>query len=88
DRLTAVGKRQAALASARAKYDKQRQLTQTMAGNGAMAAASGGGALYAGARFIAPSLEFDASMSRVQAISRLDKNDGQMKALREQAREL
>lgn len=88
DRLTAVGKRQAALANVWAKYNKQRQLTQTMAGNGAMAAASGGGALYAGTRFIAPSVEFDASMSRVQAISRLDKNDGQMKALREQAREL
>lgn len=88
DRLTAVGKRQTALANARTQYEKQKQLTQAVASRGAMAAASGGGALYAGARLMAPGVEFDASMSRVQAISRLDKDDGQLKDLREQAREL
>ncbi|NNA66225.1 phage tail tape measure protein [Pseudomonas gessardii] len=88
DRLTAVSKRQSALASARASYDKQRQATQGLASTGAMAAASGGGALYAGARLMAPGVEFGASMSRVQAISRLDNNDEQLSSLREQARQL
>ncbi|WP_019409482.1 phage tail tape measure protein [Pseudomonas psychrophila] len=88
DRLNAIGKRQNALATARANYDRQRQTAQSMAGTGAMAAASGGAALYAGARLIKPGVEFDASMSRVQAISRLDKDDPQLKALRDQARQL
>ncbi|WP_278940682.1 phage tail tape measure protein [Pseudomonas helleri] len=88
DRLNAIGKRQNALATARANYDRQRQTAQSMAGTGAMAAASGGAALYAGARLIKPGVEFDASMSRVQAISRLDKNDPELKAMRDQSRHL
>lgn len=88
DRLTAIGKQQSALATARSKNEKQRQATQRLASSGAVAGASGAGALYAGSRFMTPGLEFNASMSRVQAISRLDKNDEQFKSLRDQARVL
>lgn len=92
DRLVAIGKHRNALANARATYDKQKQLAGNMASKGAGAVAGGGAALYGGARVLTPGLEFDASMSRVQAITRLDKNNPeqaeQLKGLRNQAREL
>jgi TP901 family phage tail tape measure protein len=50
--------------------------------------AAGSGILYAGARMLAPGLEFDASMSKVQSLTRLGKDDPQLAALRDQARQL
>ena len=44
--------------------------------------------LYAGAQLMAPGLEFDAAMSKVQALTRLDGASEEMAALREQARQL
>lgn len=92
DRLAAIGKRQNTLANARATYEKQRQLSGSLAAKGTTAIAAGGAALYGAARVVAPGVEFDASMSRVQAITRLDKSDSeqaqQLQALRNQAREL
>lgn len=88
DRLDAINKRQGALATARANYNKQRQFAQNLASTGTVTAAAGGGALYSGARMLAPGVEFAASMSRVQAISRLEKDDEQFKGLRNQARGL
>jgi TP901 family phage tail tape measure protein len=73
-------------------YQRSKQSAQAMAGKGSAAVAGGGAALYAGSRLMQPGLEFDASMSRVQAITRLDKDDPetseQLRGLREQAREL
>ena len=59
-----------------------------MAGKGTAAAASGGAALYASAKMIMPGIDFDASMSKVQAITRLDQNAPELLDLRKQARGL
>lgn len=77
-----------ALAKAQQSFQQGKQNAQALAGKGATSMAAGGAALYAGARVLAPGITFDASMSRVQAISRLDKKDPQLKDLRDQARHL
>lgn len=87
-RMQALAQQNKRLAQARAQYDKTQQLAGSMAGSGAAGLASGSGILYAGARLLAPGLDFDASMSKVQALTRLDKNSPELEALREQARQL
>ena len=84
-RLTAQQKQ---LGKAKAEYERSQQLAGSMAGAGAGGLATGGGILYAGAQMMAPGLEFDASMSKVQALTRLDGGSEEMTALREQARQL
>ena len=57
--------------------------------NKAMGLAVGGAAAtYAGARFIQPGIELEQNLSKVQAVTRLDKNNPQYQALVEQAKEL
>lgn len=46
------------------------------------------GAGYAATRLMQPGFSFAGEMSKVQALTRLDKNDPQFKALKEQAKEL
>lgn len=87
-RLEDLTRQQQRLTRASQTYQRQQQAVGKLAGKGAAAAAGGGAALYAGARLIKPGVEFDASMSRVQAISRLGNDDEQLKSLRNQAREL
>ena len=87
-RMQALSQQTKRLAQARAQYDKTQQLAGSMAGSGAAGLASGSGILYAGARMLAPGLDFDASMSKVQSLTRLDKNNPELEALREQARQL
>ncbi len=87
-RLAALGAQQRRLAAGRAAFDQSKNLARGMAGKGATAAAGGSATLYAGAKLLAPGIDFDASMSKVQAISRLDKNSEAFGALRHQAREL
>ncbi|SFT49242.1 phage tail tape measure protein [Pseudomonas marincola] len=84
-RLTAQQQR---LASAKQGFQRTQGLAGSMAAQGAGGLAAGSGILYSGARMLAPGLDFDASMSKVQALTRLDKNSPQLKALRDQAREL
>jgi len=79
---------QARYQRARESYERGRGLAGNMAGLGAGGLVAGGGMLYAGTRFIAPGFDFDASMSKVQALARLDKQDAEMQALRKQARDL
>jgi len=87
-RMQALSQQTKRLAQARAQYDKTQQLAGSMAGSGAAGLASGSGILYAGARLLAPGLDFDASMSKVQSLTRLDKNSPELEALREKARQL
>ncbi len=84
-RLTAQHKR---LGQAKADYERTSALAGSMAATGAGGLATGSGILYAGARMMAPGLEFDTSMSKVQALTRLDAGSEEMAALREQARQL
>lgn len=51
-------------------------------------AVGGAAATYAGARFIQPGVELEQNLSKVQAVTRLDKNSPQYQALVAQAKEL
>ncbi len=87
-RMQALAQQSKRLAQARAQYDKTQQLAGSMAGSGAAGLASGSGILYGLRTALAPGMEFDATMSRVQALTNLDKGDEQLAALRAQARKL
>jgi TP901 family phage tail tape measure protein len=87
-RLAALAAQQRRLAAARATLQNHRDIASSMLGKGASAAATGGAALYAGARMIMPGIDFDASMSKVQAITRLDQHSVELSDLRTQARGL
>ncbi|MEN4608215.1 phage tail tape measure protein [Pantoea agglomerans] len=78
----------AAVTQARARYDRLQTLSGKLRGAGTMAMAGGAAAGYAAGRFLAPAVGFGAEMSRVQALTRLDKNDEQLSALRQQAKKL
>ncbi|WP_417787517.1 phage tail tape measure protein [Stutzerimonas xanthomarina] len=84
-KLTAQQKR---LGQAKADYERTSALAGSMAATGAGGLATGSGILYAGARMMAPGLEFDASMSKVQALTKLDAGSEELDALRQQARDL
>lgn len=76
------------MAAAKGSYQKTMDVRNKMAGTGAAAMATGGASLYASKKFLAPGYEFETGMSKVQALTRLDKNSDEYKALRGQAREL
>lgn len=87
-RLESVAASQAKLAAAKEQYERTQQMASNMATTGAAGLAAGGGALYAGARFMQTGIDFDSSMSEVQALARLDKQSDAMEKLRAQARQL
>ena len=76
------------MAAAKGSYQQTMDVRNKMAATGATAMATGGAALYAGKKFMAPGYDFEVGMSKVQALTRLDKNSEEYKALREQARQL
>ncbi|MEJ2794392.1 phage tail tape measure protein [Iodobacter sp. LRB] len=86
--LERLGRQMQRQHAARATYDRSMNARNNLAGAGAGMAVAGGGALYAARRVMGPGLDFDAEMSSVQALTRLDKNGPQLAALRKQAREL
>lgn len=87
-RLKRITAQQQRLARAKQQYDQTQALAGSMAATGAGGLATGSGILYAGARMLAPGLDFDASMSKVQALTRLSGDSPELAALREQARQL
>lgn len=70
------------------RLERQSQNMSSMRGNAIGLAAGGAAATYAGARFIQPGLDLETNLSKVQAVTRLDKNSPQYQALVEQAKEL
>lgn len=88
DAMARAAAQQRQLTEAKAAYDKRIATAGKLAGTGAKTTATGAAMLYGGARFMGEGLSFDATMSRVQALARLDKDSDEMKALRAQAREL
>lgn len=80
--------RLAAVTRAQASYERAKETGSKLRGGGTMAIAGAGAAGYAGGRFLAPAVGFDEEMSRVQALTRLDKGDSQLAALRAQAKKL
>ncbi|MFZ2843364.1 phage tail tape measure protein [Psychrobacter sp.] len=66
----------------------QYQKTMGMRNQAIGLAMGGAAATYAGARFLKPGLEFEKEMSRLQALTRLDKTSAQLEALKTQAKML
>ncbi|MGA4641291.1 phage tail tape measure protein [Stutzerimonas stutzeri] len=87
-RLKQVTAQQKRLGLAKEQYERTSALAGSMAATGAGGLASGSGILYAGAQLMAPGVQFDTDMSKVQALTRLDKGDEQLAAMRAQARQL
>ncbi|WP_205714853.1 phage tail tape measure protein, partial [Escherichia coli] len=73
---------------ARERYSRAQETAGKLKTGGALAigAAAAGG--YAAGRFLQPALGVGKEMSRVQALTRIDKNSPQFKGLREQALKL
>ncbi|HCS1853459.1 TPA: phage tail tape measure protein [Shigella dysenteriae] len=73
---------------ARERYSRAQETAGKLKTGGALAigAAAAGG--YAAGCFLQPAIGFGKEMSRVQALTRIDKNSPQFKALREQALKL
>lgn len=77
-----------AVTHAQNQYAKAKEVRNKLAQKGAVAVASGSGVVYGGARFLKPGFDFDMAMSEVQARTGLTKDSAQMKALREQAKQI
>lgn len=78
----------ARVTQARSRYERLQQTAGKLRGAGGVALGTAAGAGYAAGRFLAPAVGFDREMSRVGALTRIDKSDPQFAALREQAKKL
>nr|WP_300309233.1 phage tail tape measure protein [Halomonas sp.] len=87
-RLKRVADQQRRATQASRAYGRTMGHLNRMAGVGATGVATGGAALYGSARMLTPGVDYGAAISRVQALTRLGKDDPLMQALRDQAREL
>ncbi|WP_249977615.1 phage tail tape measure protein [Vreelandella olivaria] len=87
-RLKRLAEQQRNTARARGQYDRTMNLRNSMAGTGAGMMASGGAALYAGARLMAPGVAWAEQMSTLQAVGRFTAEDERYQALRQQSRDL
>lgn len=80
--------RLAAVTRAQASYEKAKDAGAKLRGGGTAAVAGAAVAGYASGRFLSPAVGFDTDMSRVMALTRMDKGDGRFTDLREQAKKL
>ncbi|WP_110709224.1 phage tail tape measure protein [Salinicola sp. CR57] len=87
-RMGEVARKQKQLAQAQQRYHRSIGRANNMTGAGFTAAATGGAALYGAGRLLSPGVEYGETMSRVQALTRLDKEDPRFAALKEQSRDL
>ncbi|MGL6051885.1 MAG: phage tail tape measure protein [Aeromonas salmonicida] len=87
-KLGQMADQQKRLNQIKSNYDKTMSMRSSMAGYGAAGMATGAAAIYKGTNIAGKAMGFDVDMSKVQAITRLDKGSGELAALRAQAREL
>lgn len=73
---------------ARERYSRAQETAGKLKTGGALAIGAAAAGCYAAGRFLQPAIGFGKEMSRVQALTRIDKNSPQFKALREQALKL
>ena len=78
----------AAVTQARKRYEGAQQMAGKLRSGGAIALGTATAAGYGAGRFLSPAVGFDEEMSNVQALTRLDKGDSQLAALRSQAKKL
>ncbi|CAG9420780.1 phage tail tape measure protein [Providencia alcalifaciens] len=76
------------MSSARNSYQSAMDTRNKIAGSGAAMTATGIGMGYAAKKVLAPGYDFEIGMSKVQALTRLDKDSADYKMLRTQARDL
>lgn len=86
--LGKVAEQQRKLSAAREKYQQTTTVASNLAVSGAAGYMTGRRALGGMTGFMQEGMDFDKEMSKVQALTRLDKNSDQMQALRDQARQL
>ncbi|MFB2831756.1 phage tail tape measure protein [Aeromonas jandaei] len=87
-KLGQLADQQKRLAQVKASYDKTMSMRGTMAGYGAAGMATGAAGLYKINSIASVGLDFDAQMSKVQALTRLQKGSEELAMLRQQARDL
>ncbi|HEA3602752.1 TPA: phage tail tape measure protein [Escherichia coli] len=73
---------------ARERYSRVQETAGKLKTGGALATGAAAAGGYAAGRFLQPAIGFGKEMSRVQALTRIDQNSPQFKALREQALKL
>ncbi|HBB3148846.1 TPA: phage tail tape measure protein, partial [Escherichia coli] len=73
---------------AREQYSRAQETAGKLKTGGALATGAAAAGGYAAGRFLQPAIGFGKEMSRVQALTRIDQNSPQFKALREQALKL
>ena len=78
----------AATQKAQARYEQAKETAGKLRGAGMWVMLGTAAAGYAGGSFLAPAIGFDEEMSRVQALTRLNKDSSQMGDLRAQAKKL
>ncbi|MCN8286142.1 phage tail tape measure protein [Escherichia coli] len=78
----------AATQKAQARYEQAKETAGKLRGAGMGMMLGTAAAGYAGGSFLAPAIGFDEEMSRVQALTRLNKDSSQMGDLRAQAKKL
>ncbi|HHP7258323.1 TPA: phage tail tape measure protein [Shigella sonnei] len=78
----------ARVTQARERYSRAQETAGKLKTGGALATGAAAAGGYAAGRFLQPAIGFGKEMSRVQALTRIDKNSPQFKALREQALKL
>lgn len=76
------------MSNARNSYQKTLDVRNKMAGSGAAMIATGVGVLYGAKRTLSAGFDFEKGMSSVQALTRLNNDSPELKALTEQARQL
>ncbi|MBG5931488.1 phage tail tape measure protein [Providencia rettgeri] len=86
--LKRVANQEKRMSAAKNSYQNAMGVRNKMAGSGAGMLASGVGLGYAAKKVLVPGYDFEIGMSKVQALTRLDKNSDDYKMLREQARDL
>ncbi|EMX2854948.1 phage tail tape measure protein [Yersinia enterocolitica] len=77
-----------AVTQAHARYEQMQQTADKLRSSGTMAVVGATAAGYVAGRFLSPAVNFDREMSRVQALTRIDKNSADFSALRDQAKKL
>ncbi|EPY9866116.1 phage tail tape measure protein [Klebsiella pneumoniae] len=78
----------AATTRAQASYERTKETAGKLRGAGMGMTLGAAATGYAAGSFLAPAVGFDTDMSRVMALTRMDKNDSRFTDLREQAKKL
>ncbi len=86
--LDRLARKRERLQAASSQFAASQRRARDLTGSEFSAVALGGGITYGAMQAIQPGMEFESSMSQVQALTRLQKDSAEFDALRNQARDL